>query len=371
MSGSRTFLRKLIVILNMLASAGLLLSYGAGYISPDRFWILAFFGLSYPIWLIINIFFVFFWLFLWKKMIFLSLICILAGWNSLMTIYPYRFASQKPIVGIPIKTVSFNVHSLYGNQRGEHVPGTKSKVTEFLAGQKADIICIQEFFAYGEDYSQTLVKFSQSIALPYYYFKNYQEFYNKQKINAIATFTRYPVVNTGHFKLQDHSLYGIFTDVIVNHDTIRVYNVHFESIRFGDDDYSFYSHLTDPDKEKTPIKVGSKRMMWKLRKAFILRSTEVNNLVKHIESCRYPVILAGDFNDTPSSYSYHQITSLLEDSFKEAGSGLFGSTYAGKFPSFRIDYILHSGKFIARDYQKFDIDLSDHYPVASTLVFHP
>ncbi|MEI7662548.1 MAG: endonuclease/exonuclease/phosphatase family protein [Bacteroidota bacterium] len=361
----------MLVILNLFAAAGIVLSYAAAYVSPDRFWILAFFGLSYPVLLIVNLFFLAFWLILRKKMVFLSLVCVLAGWNSMRNIYPFRFSDPKPAGVNGIKLVTYNVHSLYGNQRGEHVPGTKSRVTEFLSEQKADIICIQEFFAMGEDYSQTLEKFTKSIRLDYCYFKNYQEFYNKQKINAIATFSRYPIVNTGHFKLQDHSLYAIFTDIVVNRDTIRVYNLHLESIRFGDDDYSFYSHLTEPDKEKTPIKLGSKRMLWKLRKAFILRSTEVNNLKKDIAACPYPIILAGDFNDTPSSYSYRQLTSELTDSFREAGNGFFESTYAGKFPSFRIDYILYSDKFSALAYRKFDIELSDHFPVTSTLVFHP
>ena len=371
MNKGRSFLIKALIFLNVCAAAGLILSYSAGYISPDKVWLLAFFGLSYPIFLIINGLFVFLWLILWKRILFLSLICILVGWNSLLAIYPARLTNPKPSASPSVKLVSYNVHSLYGNVREARVPETKSKVTEFLAKQKADIICIQEFFAIGEDYSQTLMKFTQSIQLDYYYFKNYQEFQNKQKINAIATFSRYPIVNSGNFKIQDHSLYAIFSDMVINHDTIRVYNLHLESIRFGDEDYSFYSHLTEPDKEVTPIKEGSKRMLWKLRKAFILRSKEVNILKQHIAACPYPVILAGDFNDTPSSYSYHQLTTLLTDSFKTAGDGLFESTYAGKFPSFRIDYILYSGKFSALAYKKFDIELSDHFPISSTLVFHP
>jgi len=371
MSRGRSFIRKFLFILNIFAAAGLLLSYCAGFISPDRYWIFAFFGLSYLIFLFINILFVILWLLLWKKYIFLSILSILLGWNNLRSIYPFRIVDPKPTPGITMKIVSFNVHSLYGKQRKGSISETKSKVTDFLSAQNADIICIQEFYAIGEDYSKTLEKFTRSIELQYYYFKNYQDFLNKRKINAIATFSRYPIVNTGYFKLRDHSLYAIFSDIVVNRDTIRIYNLHLESIRFGDDDYSFYSHLTDPDKELTPIKEGSKRMLWKLRKAFILRSTEVNNLKRHVESCRYPVILAGDFNDTPASYSYRQLTNHLEDSFKKAGTGFVESTYSGKLPSFRIDFILYSDKFKALAYQKYDVELSDHFPVSSTLVFHP
>jgi endonuclease/exonuclease/phosphatase (EEP) superfamily protein YafD len=129
--------------------------------------------------------------------------------------------------------------------------------------------------------------------------------------------------------------------------------------------------LTEPDKdvEQLPLKEGSKRMLWKLRKAFVIRSTQVNSLADHVAGCPYPVILGGDFNDTPSSYTYHQLSKTLNDSFKYSGNGFFESTYAGKFPSFRIDYVLYSHHFKSIHYKKIDISLSDHYPITSTLVF--
>ncbi|MEI7499404.1 MAG: endonuclease/exonuclease/phosphatase family protein [Bacteroidota bacterium] len=367
---NRSFFLKFLLFINLMAVIGLLASYCAGYISPEKFWFFAFFGLAYPVLLIINLVFVTLWLIMWKRFIFLSLISILVGWNSLLSIYPFHFSKQTAPTGLKIKVVSFNVHSLYGSQRAESIPETRSKVTEFLAKQKGDIICIQEFFAIGEDFSKTLTKFTKSIQLDYYSFKNYKDFWNKRKINAIATFSRYPILNSGHFKLQDGSLFALFSDILIKKDTIRVYNLHLESVRFGNDDYSFYSRLTDPDTEGTPLREGSKRMIWKLRKSFILRSKQVHNLATHIAACPYPVILAGDFNDTPTSYTYHQLTIGLFDSFKEAGNELFEGTYAGKLPSFRIDYILHTREFQALTYKKIDVELSDHYPITATMAFN-
>ncbi len=368
----RSVLKTILYFLNFIAVVCLLVSYLSGYISPDKAWILAFFGLSYPIFLIINLLFVFLWLIAWNRFIFVSLVAILIGFNNLRAIYPIVFSKPDYPQNVKIKIVSFNVHSLYGNQRADNQQETKSKVTEFLALQHADIICVQEFFAIGEDFSQTLLKFTNSIHLDYYSFKNYREFNNKLKINAIATFSRFPIVNFGCLRLPGRSHYAIFSDIVMNGDTVRVYNVHLESIRFGNEDYSFYSHLTEPDiEEGTPIKEGSKRMLWKLRKAFIIRSKQVNILSAHIASCPYPVILAGDFNDTPSSYTYHQLTKRLSDSFLESGHGLFKSTYAGKLPSFRIDYVLHSEAFRSVAYRTFEVNLSDHYPISTTLVKIP
>jgi endonuclease/exonuclease/phosphatase family metal-dependent hydrolase len=372
MMKGRSILKNIICFLNVCAVAGLFASYLSGYISPDRFWILAFFGISYPVLLIVNLLFVLFWLITWKRFVFVSLIIIVAGYHNLLAIYPIHFSHPEPLPGAKIKIVSYNVHSLYGNQIADNRQETKSKVTEFLARQDADIICVQEFFAIGEDFSQTLSKFANSIHLDYYSFKNYQDFNNKRKINAIATFSRFPIVNTGFLRLPDHGLYAIYSDMIMNGDTIRLYNLHLESIRFGNEDYSFYSHLTGPDPDEViPIREGSKRMLWKLRKAFIIRSKQVDILTGQIASCPYPVILAGDFNDTPFSYTYHQLTKELNDSFIERGHGLFQSTYAGKFPAFRIDYILHSERFQAIAYTTFEVELSDHYPVTTTLVKRP
>ena len=356
---------------NVAAVAFLLASYGALYINPAKAWIFAFFGLAYPIILILNLIFVFIWLFLWKRYIFISLICILLGWNNLRALYPFRFSEGEPAKGINLKVLSFNVHRLYGPVLSAKSGEARSKVTDFISGQKADILFIQEFFAKGEDYLQTLEKFTKSITLQYYSFSNYRGYLYKQKINAIAIFSKYPIVNSGHFKLQDGSLFAIFADILINNDTIRLYNLHLESIRFGNEDYSFYSHLTEPDNENEAIqlKEGSKRMLWKLRKAFILRSAQVKILSEHLLQCRYPVILGGDFNDTPSSYTYYQMTRILDDSFVKSGKGFFESTYTGKFPSFRIDYIMFSSHFNSVGYKKMDVSLSDHYPISSTLIY--
>ena len=173
------------------------------------YWILAFFGLAYPVFLIFNALFVVLWLLLWKRYIFISLLAILAGWSSLLAIYPIHFSQQSGSSGLPVKLLSFNVHHFYGNQRAESIPESRSKISEFLVEQAGDIICIQEFFAIGDDFGKTLIKYMQSIHMNYYSFNNYKDFYNKQKICGIATFSRYPVVKSGYFKLQDQSILSL------------------------------------------------------------------------------------------------------------------------------------------------------------------
>jgi len=241
-----------------------------------------------------------------------------------------------------------------------------SKVTDFLVQQNPDILCIQEFFLRSEDSLLVLQKFTRGLHTSYYFMKNYLDMTDKRKIFAIATFSRYPITGLGHLRTNNHTVFAIYTDVVMGSDTIRVFNIHLESIRFGKSDYSFYAQLTDQAKDpgdNFDLSGGTFNIFSKLKKAFIIRADQVDVLKKNILHSPYPVIVCGDFNDTPASYTYHEMTAGLHDAFCKAGSGFLSSTYAGDFPSFRIDYILYDDAFVASNYSKNTIDLSDHYPV--------
>ena len=101
---------------------------------------------------------------------------------------------------------------------------------------------------------------------------------------------------------------------------------------------------------------GSISILRKLKSAFVKRAKQVDALHEYISKSPYPVILCGDFNDTPTSYTYHTVRGGLRDAFVDSGTGMSG-TYAGKLPSFRIDYILYDKKF-----KSFKIFFSNFFP---------
>jgi endonuclease/exonuclease/phosphatase (EEP) superfamily protein YafD len=109
-----------------------------------------------------------------------------------------------------------------------------------------------------------------------------------------------------------------------------------------------------------------KDISFRLRDAFIKRAAQADIIAAHISGCSHPVIICGDFNDTPVSYTYRTIRDGLMDAFSESGWGL-GRTYNGKFPSFRIDYILYGGSIDALFFTREKIKLSDHFPIISYL----
>jgi endonuclease/exonuclease/phosphatase family metal-dependent hydrolase len=265
-----------------------------------------------------------------------------------------------------MKIVPYNVHSLYEMNKSKGKGRMLSKVTDFLVQMNPDILCVQEFFLRSEDSLKVLQKFTGGLHAGFSFIKNYVEIKDKRKIFAIATFSRYPITAVGHLRISNRNVFAIFTDLAIGRDTVRVYNIHLESIRFGKNDYSFYAQLTDQGKEPDDnfdLGKGSFKIFSKLKKAFVIRANQADILKENIDRSPYPVIICGDFNDTPASYTYHRMTSGYHDSFCKAGTGFLGSTYTGNFPSFRIDYILYNDAFSAFNYNKSSIDLSDHYPV--------
>jgi endonuclease/exonuclease/phosphatase family metal-dependent hydrolase len=99
-----------------------------------------------------------------------------------------------------------------------------------------------------------------------------------------------------------------------------------------------------------------------MRQAYIQRAEQVDILAKHIQSSPYPVIVCGDFNDTPVSYTYNKLSKNLQDAFVESGSGI-GNTFRGNFPYVRIDYVLYSPSLKLHHYHTEKVNWSDHFPV--------
>jgi endonuclease/exonuclease/phosphatase (EEP) superfamily protein YafD len=106
----------------------------------------------------------------------------------------------------------------------------------------------------------------------------------------------------------------------------------------------------------------------KMRDAYIKRALQADQLARHIRESPYPVIVCGDFNDTPFSYTYYKVRNHLKDAFVESGSG-FGSTYHDNFPPIRIDYIFYSPSMKSLLFRDDKKGGSDHFPVISEFTF--
>lgn len=298
-----------------------------------------------------------------KKELLVSLIAILLGINHLNDFIPIRLGktNTKGLIeenSHQIKLLSYNVR-LFNIYEWISEDGTNQDIFNFIKSEKPDIICLQEFYSSSKkDYRPEKIKklFSDT---PYshihYSFKN-----NKNSGYGIATFSKYPIINQGTISFPKTSNEAIYTDIVIDDDTIRVYNNHLQSVHLQKRNYNFLDTLSlrYDDEHIREIKDISSR----LKTAYIKRSAQVDAISAHIKSSAYPVIVCGDFNDTPISYSYRKMRKGLKDAFISSGQGA-GSTYQGIFPYFRIDYIFHDQHFTPILFEKVETKLSDHYPI--------
>jgi len=347
-------------LLSWIACIGLLLSYAGTFISPADFKGLFLFAISYPLWFLSTIISLLFWAFRKSKFVLVPLLALLLGWpihGRFIQLLP-KFQNEVPEAESKLKVLTYNVRlfDLYNWSKNTE---TRDKIIDLLVDQKADVMCFQEFYhTEREGVFETKNTLLKLMPVKYYHEKYTHKMHGDQYF-GVVTFSKYPIVNRGFIPFEtDYNNFCIYSDILVDKDTIRVYNTHLASIRFQKEDYKF---MEVGGEEQDKIE-GGQRILSRLTSAAVNRSEQAEKVSQSIAESPYPVILCGDFNDTPVSFTYRTLRENLEDSFIAKGSGI-GNTYIGAFPSFRIDYILHSERIKARAYKTLPEKYSDHHAV--------
>jgi endonuclease/exonuclease/phosphatase family metal-dependent hydrolase len=356
---------KFVLIANIFAVISLLLSYLASYSDPASLWITSFFGLAYPAILIINVLFVVYWLIRWPRFALISGIVILAGWSVILNYIGFR---ENTAIMVPkssesfIRIMTYNVHNFkqFGDKNDQF---TKDQILNVIRNEQPDVICFQEFFTRKKGEYNFRKYIQEILNTEHYYFKPSTD--NGYEAIGMAIFSKFPIVDQGNIQFAKKMNWNeaIWADLKKGNKTFRVYNVHFQSISFQPEDYQYLQKVRkeiDTDVESSK-KIGSR-----LKRAFIKRGNQVKMVKNHTDSCKIPYVVAGDFNDTPISYTVQTISKGMNNGFREKGSG-FGVTYNGAFPNFQIDYIFTSPEFSVKNYLIIDKKLSDHFPVRTDL----
>jgi endonuclease/exonuclease/phosphatase family metal-dependent hydrolase len=361
----KNLLKKIFLIVNLAFALLLLLSYLSIYISPENAWIFAFIGFGYPYILLLNVLFVVFWISFRKWYFLLSLVIILTGWGSMKKLFQLRGKKDKvEFRDDSFKVLSYNVR-LFNYYLWERDTSAGQKIMDFIEAEDPSVICFQEFLTLSKG-KITLARIKKEMEeLPYSHVYYTHRIAGKSNF-GMATFSKYPIVNKGFIKFENSLNGSIFSDIIIQHDTLRIYNCHLQSIWLRQDYNAVLDSLISgyDDKRFDEFRYISV----KLRDAYIKRAFQAEQLSRHIKESPYPVIICGDFNDTPFSYSYYKVSRNLKDAFMESGSGI-GSTYRENFPPIRIDYILHSPSLRSAHFVNKRISWSDHYPVLCEFTF--
>lgn len=356
-------LRNLLIIFSIVSSGSLLLAYLSPYINPETIPVLPFFGLSYYVIIACHALLTLLWLFYRSKWTYVMLALILIGGTLHFRMFAFGSdAELKNQASIHIMSYNVRLLDLYNPIKGEGIK-TRNKIFEYLKEVDPDIVCFQEF--YQQD-PPTLFTTRDSI-YQFMSFVDHHERYVYKRFGrqnfGVILFSKYPIIQKGvvNFPNQQTSQnFCIYAD-IVKQDTFRIYNVHLQSVHLQQDDYALFD---DPEKSHASDVQSSNlfKLYKKIQEAYPVRAEQAKSILEHAKDSPYPVIIVGDMNVTPLSYTYNQFNARYIDAFRNCGFGM-GSTYAGKIPAGRIDYIFHDNSLESRDFTIQNEKLSDHFAI--------
>lgn len=324
------FFDKVFFFINTIVAILLLTTYILPYIDPEKQPEIAILSLGYPVLLFINIIFAILWIVKLKIHCLLSIISILIGINYIHNFYVIE--NKAVINEDDIKLLSFNVKN-FNHFMDIKSPNIKQDICDFINQQSLDIACIQE---HKHDKNVSL-----NIPLVY-----------KHKNSNLAIYSKFPLIKKGSFDFKNTGNNIIYTDLKINKEIIRVYNVHLQSFRLNTQKENYGESNKDA-------------LFKKFKTVFKQQAHQIKVLKEHIKNCPYRSIVMGDFNNTAFSWNYHEIIEGRKDAFVEAGTK-FGKSYHYFFP-FRIDFILPDDSMEIGKFTTYHVNLSDHDPIMARI----
>ena len=340
--------------------ASLLTMLLVGYsdrLNPVGYPILANAGLAFPVLLFVNICFLVFWvIFKWKGVL-LSLVGFIVCYSPIRTYFPLNVSSDAP--SGCIKVMSYNIFQYSGweGKKQEH------PILLYLQRQNADIVCLQEA-------SPDLVGDAniEAVLGKTYAYRDTARVGNS---DVLALYSKHPILSHEHINYESRYNLSVAFRVKVDLDTILVINNHFEATGLSNSDRTQFKEMVKGDMQRDSVKQTSRRLVDKLGEASARRAPQVETVARYIKQhSDESIILCGDFNDGPISYTHHLLSDLLTDCYVATANGPGISYHKGGF-YVRIDNIMCSSDW--KPYEcKVDnkIKTSDHYPVICRLKKH-
>jgi endonuclease/exonuclease/phosphatase family metal-dependent hydrolase len=315
----------------------------------------AFFGLAYPYLLLLNIIIVIIWAVNLKIEALISLIVIAVGFTHLSNYI--RFGKTKTETEGSFKVLSYNVR-LFNYYENPSDKETEKKMLDLIRKEQPDILCLQEYFILGSP-SLKDIEVKKALGAKYYSHVKLIGISGK-KYYGIATYSKYPIIKRGDIVHPQSSSLSIYTDILIKKDTFRIYNNHLQSYGLKRMERSFLDDLYASGDNQTMNEILN--VSSSLRIGFIKRANQSKTVKDHINNSPYPVLVIGDLNDTPVSYTYRKLRKGLNDAFVKAGHGA-GFTYRGYYPPNRIDYLLYDTRLECSSFNIIKVKYSDHYPI--------
>lgn len=310
-------------------------------------------GLAFPVFLVLNILFLLFWLCVRKRWAVIPLLGLIMGYGPISTYSPLSIVRGAPKGAM--KVISYNVFCFHGWQVDEN----DSEVLSYLVEENADIVCLQE-----ADCSPWHQKRLDSIMTPQYAYRDTSRNQTSGG-DVIMVLSKYPIVKKEYVQYESKSNHSCAFWLLTGRaDTTILVANHLESTALPQRVKERFKNMVKGDLKGDSVKVESKTLYAKLAVATAKRAPQAEAVARYVrEHKRYPIILCGDFNDNPISYVHHTIAKELTDCYTATGNGP-GISYNSNAFFVRIDNIMCSDHFVPYNCSvDRSIKASDHYPI--------
>ncbi|MBM6992310.1 MAG: endonuclease/exonuclease/phosphatase family protein [Prevotella sp.] len=343
--------------LQMIAGANIatiIIMLAVGYsdrLNPVSFPLLCNAGLTFPIFLIINFGFLVFWLIFKMRGALIPFLGFLICYVPIRKYCPMNISHEPPAGAI--KILSYNVWYFAG---WEDQPGEPNPILEYIKDQNADIVCLQESAT--NEVGQNKI---DSILNPIY---QYRDTAQRSKGDCISIFSKYPILSKEHIDYESKGNISAAFKLMIDGTEVLVINNHLESTGLSADDKHQFKTMLKGDMKVDTAEMTSKLLIRKLAKATVTRAPEAEAVARYMAYHRnMPIIVCGDFNDSPISYAHRTIGKDLTDCYIETAFGP-GISYHHNGFYVRIDNIMCSSDFEPYACRVDNsIKASDHYPI--------
>ncbi len=348
-----------ILAVNVLFVLGMFLTGFSYLVDPAKFRYAAAMGMFFPFFAAANLAFLVFW-------VITKPVCALLPFISLVLSYtPVRmYASFHRGGDVPsgaLKIMTYNVLGFHGME-GRELDRKDNPIVYYLTDSDADVICLQECTE--KDLSKEMFALLEE-KYPYHHFSN-----QGKGMTSLAVYTKYPIIKVDSIPCDTCSNISVAYTISFPQGYGVVVNNHFESNKFEPEKKKDFRRVIVGDLKKDSARAEGRYLLSRFTEMAVKRSAQTKAVAGYLEINRdVPVILCGDFNDTPISHNHHVIARLLKDCFREKGFG-FGWTYTHDGMRVRIDNIMCSDHFEPYACKVMsDVKYSDHYPVVCWLGF--
>lgn len=347
----QAFSKLIIGICGIAVMPSAFLSALSPYVNPSAFVWTAFFGLGFWIIFIINLIIFIILLFLKARRTLLipilTLLILIPGFLK-----SYSFGEKK-VGDSQMKVMTYNIGVFRDyKHKSRTVVEVKQSLVDLIKEYNPDVLCLQESGKWPDNKAD---EFSKMIGYKYFSFN---------PNNGNSYFSKYPIENPKEYVNGKIDKFIDIKRIIINNDNaFYLINCHFNSFGISSQEIEYINDTKNIVKDSD---VYGKTLISKLSNGFKLRTKSTEVLLENLPDDDVPFVICGDFNDTPLSYTYNQISKTgLYDAFITSSKGI-GKTYCGPLPLLRIDYFWYNDMIEVLDYKRIKKTTSDHYPLIMT-----